>query len=114
MAKKKPKIAILGVAYKANVDDARETPATKMIKLALARKWQVKVNDPLVANYEYRLDSIDETLKNADAAVLVTEHDYYRNLDFKKYPIPLIFDTRNVLNKNQLHENSELVTLGIN
>ena len=112
--KKRPGIAILGVAYKGNIDDSRETPATKIIELMKKKKWTVKATDPLVKNYQYPLSPIDETLKNVDGAILVTDHDAFKKFNFKKYPIPFIFDTRNILNKKQLHPNTELLTFGGN
>jgi len=112
--KKSPRIAVLGVAYKSNVDDSRETPATKIIEKMKKKNWIVKVTDPLVKNYQYPLLPIKKALKNADGAVLVTDHTFFKNFNFKKYPIPFIFDTRNILNKKQLHSNTELLAFGEN
>ncbi|MCK4520282.1 nucleotide sugar dehydrogenase [Candidatus Parcubacteria bacterium] len=108
---KKPTITILGAAYKANIDDWRETPALKIIKLAKKKGWQVKIHDPYIKNFPYKLLNIKEALKNSDCAVLVTNHDFYKEVDFKKYAVKNIVDTRNFLDKNKL-EDINLIVLG--
>jgi len=108
---KKPKITILGVAYKANVDDTRATPALKIIELALKKGWKVKIHDPLVRNFPYKLLSLKEALKNTYCVILVTNHNFYKKIDFKKYKVKNIVDTRNFLDKNKL-KGINLIVLG--
>jgi UDP-N-acetyl-D-mannosaminuronic acid dehydrogenase len=95
------RITVLGVAYKANVDDIRETPALKFIKLAENIGYEVKVHDPLVKNFEYPLCSLNESVKNSDCVVLITDHSLLKQID----PLELaplmrnknLIDTRNCL-----------------
>ncbi len=54
---KNPKLSLRG-AYKGNVDDARESPATKFIKLAENDKFEISTYDPIVKEYCYTLSSL--------------------------------------------------------
>jgi UDP-N-acetyl-D-mannosaminuronic acid dehydrogenase len=94
-------ITVLGVAYKANVDDIRESPAIKFIKLAENFGYSVKVHDPWVKNFEYPLYSLEEAVKDSDCLVLITDHTFYSQIEPLKLD-PLmrnknLVDTRNFL-----------------
>lgn len=104
--KEKPKITILGVAYKANVDDARETPASEIIKEAENLGWEVAVTDPFVKNSEFTdLVSLEESLENSDCVILVTNHDKFLEInptDIKNKMKTLnLIDTRNFLDHGE-------------
>ncbi len=98
----KSKILIIGLAYKKNVDDTRESPALKIIQLLIEKGAEVAYSDPLVKimpktrKYNFNLVStvlLPENIKKFDATILVTDHDSinYRQLqDHSK----LIIDTR--------------------
>lgn len=89
-----PTICILGVAYKKNVDDPRETPASELIELCLQNRWTVKIHDPLVKKFPFPLTKdITDALHKADIVVITTDHDYYRTVDLTKHAV---FDTRNM------------------
>ncbi|HOA80604.1 MAG TPA: nucleotide sugar dehydrogenase, partial [Defluviitaleaceae bacterium] len=96
-----PKIAILGVSYKGNVDDVRESPAEALIGLLKDHGYAIAVHDPLVKEFEEKLVSLKEALSGADCAVLVTDHDQFRDLDpsnlgnLMRYK--QILDTRNII-----------------
>ena len=95
-------ITVLGVAYKGDVDDTRETPALKFIKLAENEGDTVKVYDPLVKSFKYPLYSLPEATKGSDCLVLITDHSSFRQIDPVKLS-PLmrnrnLVDTRNILN----------------
>jgi len=90
------KILILGVAYKSNVSDARESPALDVIRLLKERGGKVVYNDPYVPQAE-GLKSIPVTesaLRNADCVVITTAHSNY---DYKRIVANarLIIDSRN-------------------
>jgi UDP-N-acetyl-D-glucosamine dehydrogenase len=95
-------ILVLGVAYKRDIDDVRESPALDVIRLLEERGAEVVYHDPFV--HEFREDGhlrasvelSDERLAWADAVVVVTDHqviDYQRVLDHAG----LVVDTRNVM-----------------
>lgn len=72
------KAVILGLAFKAEIDDIRESLAFK-VKKALEREHaQVYLHDPYVAGYQ---NDLDETLKGADLIFLATNHKYYKQMD---------------------------------
>ncbi len=91
-----PKVGVLGVAYKRNVGDSRETPATPIIEGLLKKNLEVKITDPYVKDFGQKLDPLHRVLRESDCVVLVTDHDVYGSIDLKKYKnIRVIIDTRN-------------------
>lgn len=75
-------IALLGATYKANVDDTRESPTTRIAELLEERGYQVRVHDPVAAAYSLPLaPSVDAAVRGADAVVLLVAHDAYATLD---------------------------------
>jgi UDP-N-acetyl-D-glucosamine dehydrogenase len=95
------RILVLGVAYKRDIDDMRESPALDVIRLLEARGAEVVFHDPHVPHFRddghehSGVELTDEELERADAAVIVTDHravDYQRVVDKTQ----LVVDTRNV------------------
>ncbi len=99
------KILLLGVAYKPDVDDLRESPALKIMELLIGEGAQVDYNDPNVPElpatrrYKFSKRSVEinpQTLMSYDAVIITTNHSCYDyNLICKKAHI--IIDTRNAL-----------------
>lgn len=98
---KNPTITVFGVAYKGNVDDARETPALRFIKLAENEGFNIKVYDPIVKDFEYPILSLEDAVKNSDCIVVMTDHDVFKFLDpneiGKFMRNRCVFDARNIL-----------------
>ncbi len=93
-------IALLGAAYKGNVDDTRETPTNRFVKLLTKNNSIVKIHDPHVKKYEYSylFTTLEEAL-DSEAIIIVTDHKEYETLDFsnvRRKP-KIIFDTRNIV-----------------
>ena len=88
------KVGVLGLAYKKNVDDARETPSRPIIQGLKKAGLKVLVNDPFVKDYSEKLSSEEEVLSQCDLFILVTDHDIYGKFDFKNKKV---IDTRGVL-----------------
>lgn len=79
------KIGILGVAYKANVDDCRETPADAILAHFVKNGVDVSYHDPFVPTWDCpRIESVNELDDWADVLILVTDHTCYSKLDIKK------------------------------
>jgi UDP-N-acetyl-D-mannosaminuronate dehydrogenase len=78
-------IALLGVSYKAGVDDIRESPALRVAELAVARGYDVRLCDPHVkpetAGLPAPLVAIEQALRDADAIVLLVDHPGFQELD---------------------------------
>ena len=103
-------VLLLGVAYKKDVNDVRESPALSIIDRLRAKGANVKYHDPFVAEVHFddaHTDSVgeplssvsltDEELQAADCVIIVTDHS---DIDYKRIcsTSALIVDTRNALN----------------
>ena len=97
------RILILGVAYKKDIDDERESPGYAIMKILVEKGAEVSYNDPWIASlkptrkYNFQMESIPLTpdaLKTMDAVVIVTDHSAYDYDNIVKYS-RLIIDTRN-------------------
>ena len=101
--RKLKKILIVGIAYKKDLDDTRESPAINFIKILKEKRISVDFYDPNIRylksrNLNKTYNSIklnSKSLKKYDCAVIVTDHS---NIDYKliKENSKLIVDTRNV------------------
>jgi UDP-N-acetyl-D-glucosamine dehydrogenase len=104
------RILLLGVAYKKDIDDVRESPALSIIDGLRAKGADVRYHDPFVSEIRFDdahtkggsepLQSVpisDDELKAADCLVIVTDHS---SIDYQRVCrlAPLIVDTRNALN----------------
>jgi len=85
-ALKGSRILVLGIAYKKNIDDMRESPAVEIMELIRAKGGQVAYSDPhvkkfpLIRRYKFELSSqplTAESLASFDAVVLATDHDSF-------------------------------------
>jgi UDP-N-acetyl-D-mannosaminuronic acid dehydrogenase len=103
-----PVIAIFGVAYKGGVDDTRETPALKFIKLAENEGYKIKVYDPHVKEFEYRILGLKEAVRDSDCVILITDHPEFKEIDPKEISGLMrnknVVDTRNVLDAERWKE----------
>ncbi|MDD2643232.1 MAG: nucleotide sugar dehydrogenase [Methanobacteriaceae archaeon] len=95
---KDAKIAILGVSYKGNTGDTRESPAFEIINL-LKNKYTLSIHDPHVENDNY--ESFEDATKDASLCLILSDHDQFKNLDydyiFNNMKNPIIFDTKNII-----------------
>jgi UDP-N-acetyl-D-glucosamine dehydrogenase len=91
-------VLILGVAYKPNIDDTRESPALKMIELLRNEGTDVAYHDPHVSKLPSRnlvsVELSDAEIARAQCVVIVTDHssvDYARIVELA----PIVVDFRN-------------------
>ncbi len=118
------KVLILGVAYKKDIDDMRESPALSIIDLLRARGADLVYHDPFVpevtfdhaytigdAEPLYNSELTDDLVRNSDCVIICTEHtdiDYRRICELA----PLIVDTRNALSADLRNgSNAKIVRL---
>ena len=91
-------IMILGVAYKKDIDDIRESPALRIMELLQFKGAKISYHDPYVKEIDSQksLELNTENLKNQDAIVITTDHS---NVDYELIGehARLIIDTRNVM-----------------
>jgi UDP-N-acetyl-D-glucosamine dehydrogenase len=96
------KILLLGVAYKADVHDTRESPSLEIMRQLLARGGEVSYCDPWVPSFELdgmlhsSVDWSAEELGGADCVVLLTDHRQFRERPLWEHA-RLILDTRNAV-----------------
>lgn len=101
---KKPIIACLGLAFKADVDDLRESPSVKIVAaLAKAKVGEILAVEPNVAKLPRELENdrvvlcdLTTALKKADVVALLTDHREFRELDRKKTAHKTIVDARGI------------------
>ena len=94
------RILVLGVAYKRDIEDLRESPALEIIGLLRARGADVRVADPFVESFRIKEEvfrpvrATPKELKAADAAVIVTDHTGFDYASIVRNS-RLVVDTRN-------------------
>jgi len=110
------KFAVWGLAFKPNTDDMREAPSIYIIKELIRLGAKVSAYDPAaLENAKFYLgDTLDysqdqyKTLKDANALLILTEWNEFRNPDFNRIKTdlksPLIFDGRNVFEIKKIEE----------
>lgn len=105
------KVLILGVAYKQDIDDLRESPALKVIEHLEKQGAIVQYNDPYIPKFKYKgkeyksIELTEENLKSADIVIITTMHsvyDYQTIVDNAQ----IVFDTKNATKnvKNNRHK----------
>lgn len=107
---KDAKILVLGLSYKKDIDDPRESPALKIISLLQEKGIYVAYNDPYVpVSMEYRdypglkLRSVkltEKRLQSFDAVIIATDHSVY-DFDWISKHSSLVVDTRNAVKKKR-------------
>ena len=90
------KVLLLGVAYKRDIDDMRESPAMEILRQLVKQGADVRVNDPHIPSFHldgqiYESESLSaELLEEADITVITTDHSAYR-LSFDRGEGPVDF-----------------------
>lgn len=106
--KKDKNVTILGITYKANIDDIRESPIIKLIDLLIQNNYTVKVFDPFVKDFNLNKNDIISACQDSDLLILGVNHDYFKHLPFdaikKEMRENIILDTRNCLNEEEIKE----------
>jgi UDP-N-acetyl-D-glucosamine dehydrogenase len=103
-AVKGSRVLVLGVTYKPDVDDVRESPALDIIKLLQTRGAQVSFHDPCVGSLAHeglatpRVDLTAATVAAHDCVLIVTHHSSY-DWDWIRQTAQLVVDTRHVVEK---------------
>jgi UDP-N-acetyl-D-glucosamine dehydrogenase len=97
------RILVLGVAYKKDIDDERESPGYAIMKLLMEKGAKVSYNDPWIPRlnptrkYDFKMSSTKiepQILAAMDAVIIVTDHSVYDFAEIVKHA-SLVIDTRN-------------------
>ena len=111
LKKNKEKIAVLGVSYKGNTDDTRESPAFEIINY-LKNDYEIYIHDPHVKNDEYV--NFEDAIKDASLCLILSDHNQFKTLDYEymseNMEKPIIFDTKNII--ENVPENIKLYNFG--
>lgn len=108
------KVAVLGLAYKPNIDDYRESPSFGIIKSLKSFGAKVASYDPFVLG-KSSAKTLSKALKNVDAVVIATAHTKFISISPETYiknGVKVVVDGRNCLNKDKF-VNAGLVYKGI-
>ncbi|MHC8514337.1 nucleotide sugar dehydrogenase [Sporosarcina sp. ITBMC105] len=101
------KVAVLGLAFKGNIDDMRESPSLNIIEEAQKKSLNVIAYDPHIKtnNIEVQTQSLEEALTGAVAAVILTNHDDFKQLDPAKLASimqhRIIIDTKQAIDREK-------------
>lgn len=109
------KVLVLGVAYKNDIDDYRESPALRVIEVLQGEGANVDFYDPWISEYKYKgkihkgLNKIDnKTVSNADLIIFTAAHSNF-DYDMIQKNAKAIFDTRNAMKNAKNRDNIELL-----
>jgi UDP-N-acetyl-D-mannosaminuronic acid dehydrogenase len=100
-------VALLGVTYKAGVDDIRESPALRVAELAVERGYSVRLCDPHVkpevSGLPAPLLPLEQALRDAEVVVLLVDHRDFQTLDLDLVSVLVgskrVLDARNALDR---------------
>jgi len=110
---KNKKIAVLGLSFKQETDDVRESAAIDIILELINREVTVNAYDPvandsmkeIIPDIDYKLNW-QSAVKECDAVVIMTEWNEFRGMNLEELKelmfTPIILDTRNILNISEL------------
>ena len=105
------KIMVLGIAYKKNVDDMRESPSVEIMELIEAKGGVVSYSDPHVPvfpqmrEHSFDLSSVDitaQSMADVDAVILATDHAKF-DYDLVAKHAPLVIDSRGIYRGGEKH-----------
>lgn len=104
---KDPKIAVLGLAFKGNIDDMRESPSVDVVMQLRERKLDLNAFDPHIKtnNLLEQTQTQDEAVTNASAILILTDHQAFKDIDPEKVKSQMknhiIIDTKNCIDRKK-------------
>jgi len=113
---KEKKIGVLGLAFKQNTDDVRQSPAIELCQRLLKKGASLRVHDPkamdkakvLLPTAVTYVDDMNAVAEGCDALVIATEWDQFKQLDFERarraMSHPILFDGRNLFDADEMEK----------
>ncbi len=105
-------VSFLGVTFKANTDDMRDSSSLKLIPLLSKKGAKIKYYDPTGSKKEFNklknvefVNSIQESIKGSDIVIIHTEWNDFKSINFKKFSKNkklIIYDMRNIYSPNKI------------
>lgn len=108
---KDTRVALLGLSYKANVADDRESPSYKVLQILKDKGAEVCTFDPYLPN-KSSVKSLKEALAGAEAVIVATNHKEFVDFDYTSTDIKVLIDGKNCLHPSKL-ENAKFIYKGI-
>ncbi|MGL4738258.1 MAG: nucleotide sugar dehydrogenase [Cellulosilyticaceae bacterium] len=100
------KIAVLGITYKPDIDDVRESPIIELVELLEHQGFEVALVDPYVKCEDYVLQTLEEACKGSDLLVLGVNHSVFDDLPLKVIAELMrgnkVLDTRHSIRENDV------------
>lgn len=118
-------ITLLGVAFKPDTDDIRDSPSIEIIKLLLKKGAKVKLHDPIAMDNARNLlggsilysSSLEDSLKDSDGCLLVTKWDEFKRITPEmlqnSMKSPLIIDCRRILDPKEFEGKVKYIGIGL-
>lgn len=96
---KNPVIGFLGLAFKADVDDIRESPAVEIVDHVIKRGiGEVLISEPNLSSHKvFKLLPCDEVIKKSDIVVILVDHKQYKKLKLLELNEKVVIDTRGII-----------------
>lgn len=95
------KIAVLGISYKGNTGDDRESPAYEIIAELESDGYEIAIHDPHIKRDD--LVSLADAIDGADLILILCDHNEFKHPDYelisKKMKNPIIFDTKDIIHR---------------
>ena len=118
-------ISVLGLAFKSNTDDIRESVSINLINLLLKENAIVSAHDPMAIKNAKKIfeknvnfyEDVSECLKNSNCCVIMTDWEQYKTIDMKLIKMmtnQIIIDARRILEGRKFDSGVKLVILGTN
>lgn len=104
-------VLVLGLSYKANVGDDRESPSYELIEILKSKNANVHVYDPYFIE-KSTVKTLDEGLKKAKAIILASNHQEFLECDFSKSDIIAFIDGKNAISKNKVGKDTVYKGIG--
>jgi UDP-N-acetyl-D-glucosamine dehydrogenase len=108
------KVLVLGIAYKRDIDDVRESPALDIIELLKEKGAEVHYHDPhaptvMIGEHQMKSERLDN-IEGYDCVIVVTDHS---NVDYKQVAARarLVLDTRNALKNHRADAKAKILSL---
>lgn len=110
----RPKVSVLGLAFKGNIDDMRESPAVRVVEGLRKHPLQLAIFDPYVTgDFKDKVPTFEEAVKDSDCIVVLTDHRDFRDVNIGGAAASMrrkvIFDTRNIIDRSQWEKHGFVV-----
>lgn len=105
----RPKVTLLGVTYKPDVDDVRESPALKLIELISQNpEIELSIYDPHVKSFDHELDGFEAAFRDSDCILVTVDHTEFKYINPRQVAKIVrhkhIIDTKNALSREDWEE----------